>query len=241
MHLVKYRPIPRPQPAANEARSSRLGRSARAAQGRIDGAGLALSALLRRRALRRRTLLSLRERASRQRPGREIETGWRFRRWPAEHGGEWPPFRTFGDLYYTYQVSLDLKVEEGFAIRTEPHPRFYTDPTNTTPIAVPALIRRWWPMLYFLVFKSPPEGATHVFRPGEPFVQILILPEEADLDLVPMSEEEAAERELQSRRIFESRSTLSAETEWTSATDTVFDGTYRHILGAATEKAKRRR
>ena len=159
---------------------------------------------------------------------------------PEGHGGEWPPFRTFGDLYYTYQLALDLKVEEGFAIRTEPHPRFYTDPTNTTPIAVPALIRRWWPMVYFLVFKSPPEGGVHIFRPGEPFVQILILPEEAEFDLVPMSDNEAAEREMQSRRIYESRATLSAETEWTSATNTVFDGTYRHILGAATGKAKRR-
>jgi hypothetical protein len=91
------------------------------------------------------------------------------------------------------------------------------------------------------VFKSPPEGSTHIFRPGEPFAQILILPEEADFELVSMPEEEAAERELQSRRIYESRSTLSAETEWRSATNTVFDGTYRHILGAATEKAKRRR
>ena len=160
---------------------------------------------------------------------------------PHNHGGEWPPFRPFGDLYYTYQASLDLKVDEGFAVRTEPHPRFYTDPTNTTPIAVPALIRRWWPMVYFLVFKAPPEGGCHVFRPGEPFVQILIVPEQADFELVPMDEEEAAERELQSRRIYESRRTLSAETEWTSATRTVFDGTYRHILGAASEKAKRRR
>ena len=75
---------------------------------------------------------------------------------PEGHGGEWPPFRTFGDLYYTCQLSLDLKVEEGWAVRTEPHPRFYTDPTDTTPIAVPALIRRWWPMIFFLVFKSPP-------------------------------------------------------------------------------------
>jgi hypothetical protein len=157
------------------------------------------------------------------------------------HRGEWPPFRTFGDLYYTCQLSLDIKVEEGFAIRTEPHPRFYTDPTNTTPIAVPALIRRWWPMVYFLVFKAPPEGGVHIFRPGEPFAQILVLPEEASFDLAPMSEEEAAERELQSRRIYQSRSTLSAETEWTSATNTVFDGTYRHILGAASEKQKRQR
>jgi len=95
--------------------------------------------------------------------------------------------------------------------------------------------------MYFLVFKAPPEGATHVFRPGEPFVQILVLPEEADLDLVPMPEEEAAERELQSRRIYESRATLSAGTEWTSATNTVFDGTYRHILGAANERRKQHR
>ena len=160
---------------------------------------------------------------------------------PANHGGQWPPFRTFGDLYYTYQLSLDLKVPEGYALRTEPHPRFYTDPSHTTPIAVPALIRRWWPMVYFLVFKSPPEGGTHIFRPGEPFAQILILPEEADFELAPMSEADAAERELQSRRIYESRGTLSGETQWTSATNTVFDGSYRHILGAASEKARQNR
>jgi hypothetical protein len=56
-----------------------------------------------------------------------------------------------------------------------------------------------------------------------------------------MSDEEAAERELQSRRIYQSRATLSAETQWTSATNTVFDGTYRHILGAASERAKQQR
>lgn len=160
---------------------------------------------------------------------------------PEGHGGEWPPFRAFGDLYYTYQASLDLKVEDGFAVRSEPHPRFYTDATHSTPIAVPALIRRWWPMIYFLVFKSPPEGGVHIFRPGEPFVQLLVIPEDSDFELVPMEEEEAAEREVQSRRIFESRRTLSADTQWVSATDTVFDGTYRHILGAASEKAKRQR
>jgi len=160
---------------------------------------------------------------------------------PEGHGGEWPPFRPFGDLYYTFQLSLDLKVEEGFAVRTEPHPRFYTDPTHTTPIAVPALIRRWWPMIFFLVFKAPPEGQVHLFRPGEPIAQILIVPEEAEFELAPMSEEEAAERELQSRRIYESRATLAADSTWTSASNTVFDGTYRRILGAASERARRGR
>ena len=160
---------------------------------------------------------------------------------PERHGGEWPPFRPFGKLYYTYQVSLDLKVEEGFALLVEPHPRFFTDAANETPIAVPALIRRWWPMTYFLVFKAPPEGGVHVFRSGEPFAQILVVPEEPDFELVPMPEEEAAERALQSERIYQSRKTLSAQSEWTSATNTVFDGTYRHILGAAAERARRAR
>jgi len=154
-------------------------------------------------------------------------------------GVMWPPFRTFGKAFYTYQLLLDLKVEAGFAVRTEPHPRFYTDPTDTVPIAVPALVRNWWPMLFFMVFKSPAEGRTHIFRPGEPMAQLLIIPEEPNFELVEMGEEEAAERELQARRIYESRATLGAKTQWTSATNTVFDGTYRHILGAA--KARDRR
>ena len=133
---------------------------------------------------------------------------------------------------------LDLKVERGFAIRTEPHPRFYTDRTDTAPIAVPALIRNWWPMMFFCVFKAPAEGRTHIFRPGEPFAQIIVIPEEATFDLEPMGGEEAAERELQSRRIYANRPKLSAETEWTSTTDTVFDGTYRHLHRAAKEKAR---
>ena len=53
---------------------------------------------------------------------------------PEGFGGEWPPFRTFGDLYYTFQASLDLKVEDGFAIRTEPHP----GSTPTQPIRRPS-------------------------------------------------------------------------------------------------------
>jgi hypothetical protein len=87
-----------------------------------------------------------------------------------------PPFRRFGEAYYTYQLLLDLKVEEGYAIKTEPHPRFFTDSTGTVPIAVPALIRHWWPMIFFVVFKVPQDGQTHIFRPGEPFMLVTIVP-----------------------------------------------------------------
>jgi hypothetical protein len=148
---------------------------------------------------------------------------------PPEGGVHWPPFRNFGDHFYTCQILLDLKVEKGMAIRTEPHPRFYTDRTDTVPIAVPALIRNWWPMMFFCVFKAPAEGRTHIFRPNEPLAQIIVIPEEASFELEKMGEEESAERELQARRIYHSRPTLSAGTEWTSSTDTVFDGTYRHL------------
>ena len=156
---------------------------------------------------------------------------------PPAEGVEWPPFRNFGDLYFTYQVLLDLNPGAGYAIRTEPHPRFYSDPTGTCPIAVPALIRNWWPMMYFMVFKSPTEGQTHIFRPGEPMAQIMVIPETSEFDLVAMSPEEQAERELRSRRIHAARSGVTADTVWASATNTVFDGTYRHMARAAKARA----
>jgi hypothetical protein len=147
--------------------------------------------------------------------------------------GEAPPFRAFGEDYFTYQLLLDLKVEDGYAIKAETHPRFYTDTTGTVPVAVPAIIRQWWPMIFFVVFKAPSEGQTLVFRPGEPFMICSIILADDKIDLIEMPEEEAAERELQSRRIYASRGTLTADSKWTSSTRTVFDGTYRRLAGAA--------
>ena len=136
---------------------------------------------------------------------------------------EWPPFRKFGSDYYTHQLLLDLKVGKDWAVRTEPHPRFYTDTTGTVPIAVPALLRtEWWPMISFIVFKSPREGEVHIFRPGEPMLQILVLPLTCDINLVPMDEEEAAEREMRGRRIHATRPTLAA--------DSSLDVGHRHRL-----------
>ena len=66
-------------------------------------------------------------------------------------------------------------------------------------------------------------------------LQIIVLPVTADFALV----EEAAEREMRGRRIHASRPTLAEDTTWTSDTDTVFDGTYRHLLRAA--KARERK
>jgi len=93
-------------------------------------------------------------------------------------------------------------------------------------------------MIFFCVFKAPAEGRTHIFRPNEPFAQVIVIPEEANFELEAKSAEEYSERELQPRRIYNNRPTLSAGTEWTSSTDTVFDGTYRHLHRAAKEKVR---
>jgi hypothetical protein len=88
------------------------------------------------------------------------------------------------------------------------------------------------------VFKAPTEGRTHIFRPKEPFIQLIVIPEEAPFEVESMTEEEAAERELQAQRIYANRPKLAAGTEWASSTETVFDGTYRHLHRAAKEKAR---
>jgi len=156
---------------------------------------------------------------------------------PVDDETMWPPFRPFGEDYYSYQVSLDLEVPKGWAVRTEPHPRYFTDPTNTTPLAVPALIRtEWWPMMFFCIFKAPPKGGAHVFRKGEPFISLIVLPAEPELDLRPMTDAEAAERELRARRIAASRDALAEGSRWLSSTNTIFDGAYRHVFRAAKAK-----
>ena len=146
----------------------------------------------------------------------------------------WPPFRPFGTDYYSYQLSLDIAVPPGFAVRTEPHPRYFTDPTHQTPLAVPALIRsEWWPMVFFAIFRAPPPGVTHVFRLGEPMMAFVVIPEDPDISLELMTDEDAAQRELRARRMAASRDRLAEGTRWMSDTDTIFDGTYRNLYRAA--------
>jgi hypothetical protein len=93
-------------------------------------------------------------------------------------------------------------------------------------------------MISFVIFKAPPAGCTHIFRPSEPFMQILFVPADPQFELVAMGDDEAADREMRGRRIHASRATLGKGTAWTSSTNTVFDGTYRQILRAARAKAR---
>jgi hypothetical protein len=69
-------------------------------------------------------------------------------------------------------------------------------------------------------------------------MSLIVLPAEPELDLQPMTEEEEAQREMRARRIAASRDTLAGGTRWLSTTDTVFDGSYRHLYRAAKAKSR---
>ena len=88
-------------------------------------------------------------------------------------------------------------------------------------------------MMFFCIFKAPPKGVTHIFRRDEPFLSVIALPAEPELELRPMTEDEAAEREMRARRLAASRDALAEGSRWLSTTNTVFDGSYRHMFRAA--------
>ena len=80
---------------------------------------------------------------------------------PVDPDMMWPPFRPFGEDYYSFEIrARHIEVPFGWAIRTEPHPRNFTDQSNSTPVAVPALIRtEWWPMMFFCLHLRWPPAA----------------------------------------------------------------------------------
>ena len=97
--------------------------------------------------------------------------------------------------YYLFNARLDVQPPPGYVIRTEPHPRFFTDSTGTVPLAmIGHLQNEWYPRMVFVVFRAPRPGQRHIFRKGEPFVQLLFVPGRLSYDITLMSPEEAAPR-----------------------------------------------
>ena len=88
-------------------------------------------------------------------------------------------------------------------------------------------------MMFFCIFKAPPPGSVHIFRKNEAFISLIVLPSEPELMLSPMTKEEAAQREMRSRRLAKSREDLATGTKWLSSTNTIFDATYRNMARAA--------
>ena len=139
------------------------------------------------------------------------------------------PFGVFAAAHYGMATALDLLPPPGYALRLGPHPRFFTDDTGTVPLALPGHLQRFWPRQFFAVFRAPPPGGAHVFRPGEPYAQLLLVPVGETYRVEAMEPELAEDRARQDRQV----TTLAyflAKRIWRSQAGHWFDDKYKRLL-----------
>jgi Flp pilus assembly protein TadD len=97
--------------------------------------------------------------------------------------------------FYLFNTRIDLQAPPGHVLRTEPHPRAFSDETGTAPLAICGHVQsEWWSRKLFVVFKSPPPGGRNVFRKGDPYAQILFVPQRANYELERFTPDEEAAR-----------------------------------------------
>lgn len=140
----------------------------------------------------------------------------------------------FAPNYYSISSFLDLSPPEGFLTRIEPHPRFYTDTNGTCPIAVAGHLKRFWTRVFFVVFKSPLEGQTHLFSYGEPYASLLFIPENSEFDLQVMNKDEIKNRENLESFIHEKGQKLCTHS-WVDSKGNNFNNKYK-VLNKIYEK-----
>jgi hypothetical protein len=152
-------------------------------------------------------------------------------------GGEFIFFNSAGPPeFYLFNTRIDLQAPAGHVVRTEPHPRYFTDRTRTFPLALIGHIQsEWYPRKLFVVFKVPPVGSRHVFTKGEPFAQVVFVPQRVVYNTVPFdTQEEQARRELETA--IESTRSLIASNEWSNPTGAKFNDHYKVLARAFKEE-----
>lgn len=153
-----------------------------------------------------------------------------------ETGQTWErPFSSFAPHHFGFTSSLDLMTPEGYGTMILPHPRYYTDRTGTVPLPVGGFIESdFWPRVFFVVFKSPLEGQTYIFRKNEPYAQILILPKSPKYSIEKMTEEESEKRQSMEKVLSDHVSEISTNI-WKTLKNETFDNKYK-ILSAMAKK-----
>jgi hypothetical protein len=142
-----------------------------------------------------------------------------------------PPFDSFASHHYGMTSCLDILPPEGHVLRLETHPRFYTDTVGDVPCALAGHIRRFWPKIFFVVFKAPWPGQTHVFRKGEPYAKVLIVPEKVSYEVEKMSDDEANARDALDHEMVTAAPLIHRNKFTTGDTKLTFDDKYRQLLG----------
>lgn len=132
----------------------------------------------------------------------------------------------FAPNYYSISSFIDLNPPEGYLTRIEPHPRFYTDVTGNCPLAVAGHLKRFWARIFFVVFKSPLEGQTHIFSYEEPYASLLFLPENSDFKIDLMSEGEIKFRENIEKNIHDKGAKIATHS-WFDSKGNNFNNKYK--------------
>ena len=148
-------------------------------------------------------------------------------------GVQLPPFACFADGHFGMTSCLDIEVPDGYVLRLESHPRFYTDTTNTVPCVVPGHLQTsWWTKIFFVVFKNPVEGQKYIFKKDEPYAQILILPKKVSYEVEKMTEHEVFKRGSQDGIIADHARSIAGQT-WISEGGHQFDDKYKKLASIA--------
>ncbi|HVH12995.1 MAG TPA: hypothetical protein VM759_08085 [Longimicrobium sp.] len=139
------------------------------------------------------------------------------------------PFGAFAAGHYGMDTGLDLLPPPGYALRLGPHPRYFTESSDDVPLALPGHLQRFWPQQFFAVFRAPPPGSVHVFRPGEAYAQLLLVPVGQTYAVMPMEADLAEDREAQERQT-RSLSYFLAKRLWKSDAGIWFGDKYKQLL-----------
>ena len=154
-----------------------------------------------------------------------FEGDWHIEQTPNDI--QFPPFLTFAPGHFGFTSSMDIEAPPDHVIRLEPHPRFYTDTTGTVPLAVVGHIQsEWWPKIFFVVFKSPLPGQEYIFRKGEPYAQILVLPRRLSYSVKEMTQKEKDLRLRRDHYISQHRTKI-AKNSWFDHLNNNFDDKYK--------------
>jgi len=86
-------------------------------------------------------------------------------------------------------------------------------------------LHRPWTRVFFVVFRNPAPGQTHVFRKGEAYAQVLLVPERVSYDLEPLTPAQRGRR----ARLDDALATAAhvATHRWRDAAGRRFDNRYK--------------
>jgi tetratricopeptide (TPR) repeat protein len=167
--------------------------------------------------------------------GPAVRIEWDFYKEPGGEvtGGEFVTFSPkAASQQYLFSTRIDIVAPPGYVARIEPHPRFFTDTTGTVPAAIIANVEtQWWTKWFFVVFKVPPPGQRHIFRKGEPFAQVIFVPQRVKYELVRMTPEEDTARRLAAQRVEVARNEIGTSL-WINS-DGADQSNYYKVLSAA--------